>query len=459
MKKIITIPIIALGFWFLSLNYSGAIQDSEQLSLREVIEIALSNNQDIARAREKMNEVDGLKKEAMSFAFPELNLIMDALRYRDPGMLNSPNFQDLINDPESPIPREFLLPIPVNLYNISITVEQPIFAWGKLGKTMDAAKIEIETTHFNIKAKEDEIAYSVAVAYYDYILSYDRLKVLEKAKETQENNLRIVTDKFEIGTATKLDLLRAKANLSNLLPQIIYAKNEIEITRANINHLMGRKIDRFFLPVDSLEPPHTMPQLNFQRISSIALRYRPDLASIDSDIRFLEKRIDLEKVEVRPRLDFFGNYGWSAIDYNNIGNKDFESWRVGVGLSFTLFDGFRTSGRIMQVRSQIIQSTLSKQYLESEIMLEIERSLRELDRAYESLKAANVAREQANEALKVAEDSFELNAATQLEVLDSEREVRQAELNVTQAKRNCLVSLATLKYLSGINVLEEFEGE
>ena len=113
----------------------------------------------------------------------------------------------------------------------------------------------------------------------------------------------------------------------------------------------------------------------------------------------------------------------------------------------------------MQAQSQILQNDLGKQYLESEIKLEIEKSLRELQRAYKSLEAANVAKEQANEALKVAEDNFELNAATQLEVLDSEEEVRQAELNVAQSKRDCLVSMATLKYLAGINVLDDFEVE
>jgi outer membrane protein TolC len=158
-------------------------------------------------------------------------------------------------------------------------------------------------------------------------------------------------------------------------------------------------------------------------------------------------------------LDFFGNYGWSAIDYDNIGSSDFESWRVGVALSFTVFDGLRTSGRIMQFQSQILQNDLSRQYLENEIQLEIEKSLKELQRAYKSLEAANVAKEQANEALKVAEDNFELNAATQLEVLDSEEGVRQAELTVAQAKRDGLVSLATLKYLIGINALEDFEVE
>ncbi len=470
MKKIFGFSIIAIYLFLLNPLFAHAGEDSERISLQDAIEIALSNNQDIARMREKINEVNGLKKEAMADAFPQVNLTMDALRYRDPGILNSPNFQSFFEnppeedpqaDPQSPFSFtvEDLFPIPINLYNFSISVDQPIFVWGKSVKTIEAAKIELETTNFNIKTKENEISYNVAVAYYDYVLSYERLKVLEKAKETQEKNLGIVSDKFDIGTATKLDLLKAKASLSNLIPQAISAENEIKIARANLNYLMGRKIDMPFLPFDSLEPPDTMPELDFQNLSSMASSNRPDLASIDSGNRFLEKRIELEKVEVRPRLDFFGNYGWSAIDYDNIGNKDFESWRVGVGLSFTLFDGFRTTGKIMQVRSQIMQNNLSRQYLESEIMLEIEKSLKELNRAYESLKAANVAKEQANEALKVAQDNFELNAATQLEVLDSEREVRQAELNVAQAKRDCLVSLATLKYLSGINVLKDFESE
>lgn len=456
MKKYSAVLILVLGLMVPVPALSVDIQDVELLSLQEAIEFAFDNNQDIARMREKMNEVYGLKKVTLSDAFPQVSLSMEGTRFRDPGILNSPNFQDLINDPNSPIPREFLLPVPLNLYTLSVNVDQPLFVWGKNFKALEAAKIEIETTHLNIKAKENDISYSIAVAFYDFVLSFERLKVLEKSKETQEKNLRIVSDKFEIGSATKLDFLKAKVSLSNLIPQTIRAENEIKIARANLNYLMGREIDTFFLPADSLEPPASMPKLDFQSLSAEASDNRPDLASIEKNNRFLEKGIEIQKTDLRPRLDFFGNYGWSAIDYDNIGNSDFESWSVGVGLSITLFDGFRTTGRIMQAQSQILQNDLSRQYLESEIKLEIEKSLRELQRAYKSLEAANVAKEQAQEALKVAQDTFELNAATQLEVLDSEEEVRQAELNVAQAKRDCLVSIATLKYLSGINILEDF---
>lgn len=459
MKKFAAFSISILSLLIPALTISSETQEVEQLSLREAIEFALDNNQDVARMREKINEVYGLRKESFASAFPQVSLSMEGTRFRDPGILNSPNFQDLINDPNSPIPREFLLPVPVNLYNFSIDVDQPIFVWGKTFKTLEAARIELETTHFDIKAKENDISFSIAVAYYDFVLSFERLRVLEKSKEAQEKNLRIVSDKFEIGSATKLDLLRAKASLSNLIPQTIRAENEIKIARANLNYLMGREINKPFLPIDILELPEMMPYLDFQSLSAKASVNRPDLASIESNNRFLEKRIEVQRTDLRPRLDFFGSYGWSAIDYDNIGNSDFESWSVGMELSFTLFDGFRTSGRIIQAQSQILQNDLSKQYLESEIKLEIEKSLRELQRAYKSLEAANVAKEQANEALKVAEDNFELNAATQLEVLDSEEEVRQAELNVAQSKRDCLVSIATLKYLAGINVLDDFDVE
>ncbi len=459
MKIFAAFLILILCLLIPALTISSETQDIERLSLRAAIEFALDNNQDVARMREKINEVYGLRKETLANAYPQISLSMEGTRYRDPGILNSPNFQDLINDPNSPIPREFLLPVPVNLYNFSIDVDQPIFVWGKTFKTLEAARIELETTSLDIKAKENDISFSIAVAYYDFVLSFERLKVLEKSQEAQEKNLKIVSDKFEIGSATKLDLLRAKASLSNLIPQTIRAENETKIARANLNYLMGREIDKPFLPIDTLEPPETMPILDFQILSAKASDNRPDLASIESNNQFLAKGIEVQRTDIRPRLDFFGSYGWSAIDYDNIGNSDFESWQVGIELSFTLFDGFRTSGRIMQAQSQILQNNLNKQYIESEIKLEIEKSLRELQRAYKSLEAAKVAQEQANEALKVAEDNFELNAATQLEVLDSEEEVRQAELNVAQAKRDCMVSMASLKYLSGMNVLEDFDVE
>ncbi|MEW5807277.1 MAG: TolC family protein [Acidobacteriota bacterium] len=442
-----------------SLILTGEAGDGSTFTLREAIDYALSHNQDLARTRERVHEVQGMKKEAVADALPQVSTSIDSFRYRDPGILNSPNFQDFINDPNSPFPREALLPRPVNMYNVTFSLEQPIYSWGKLGKTVEAARIEFETTDLNIRAKEQEIAYNIAIAYYNLLLSYERLKVLEKAEETQENNLKIVSDKYEVETATKLDLLKAKTALSNLIPQRIAAENDVKIARAHLNYLMGRKIDEPLTLADSLYISEDLPSQDLTRYALIAFRERPDLASLDSGIRFLEKRIEIEKLSLRPSFNFFGNFGWSTIEMENVGKSDYESWRVGIGFKVTLFDGFRISGRIMQVQSQIMQNTLQKKYLESGITLEIEKTLKELTRAYESLQAALTAQEEANETLKVAQDNFDLNLATQLDVLYSESQVRQAELNVAQARRDCLAARASLKYLIGLDITKDLSVE
>ena len=61
--------------------------------------------------------------------------------------------------------------------------------------------------------------------------------------------------------------------------------------------------------------------MDFQSLSVEASDNRPDLASIEKSNRFLEKGIEIQKTDLRPRLDFFGSYGWSAIDRWNFGTK------------------------------------------------------------------------------------------------------------------------------------------
>ncbi len=457
-KNAAILLLLAVHLAFLPPLFSGD-RNQETITLKQAVDYALSHNQDLAVIREKVNEIHGMRKEAIADAFPQVSTTFDTFRYRDPGILNSPNFQNLINDPESPIPREFIMPIPVTYYNYNINIEQPIYKWGKYGKTKDAARIEYETADLNIRAKEQEISFSIATAYYDLLLSYERLNVLEKAQETQEKNLRIVSDKYDIDMATRLDLLNAKTALSNLIPQKLAAENQIRIATAQLNYLMGRKIDGPLSPADPLEFSREPSSFEFGTLSAIAFKNRPDLAAIENNNRFLEKRIELEKTELRPSFKFFGDFGWSTIDTDNLGKKDYQAWRVGIGFSMTVFDGMRTSGKVMQIRSRITQNSLMKKYLENGIALNIERSLKELGRAYESLKAAITAQEAANEALKVAQDNFDLNMATQLDVLFAESQVREAELSLAQAKRDCLTSEASLKYLIGVNITEDLSIE
>ena len=456
-KKLIII-LAAAYLCFLPALSAGDIID-EKITLQEAIDYALQHNQDIAKVRERVNEVEGMKKEAYADAMPQISTAFDTFRYRDPGILNSPNFQSLINDPESSIPKEFIMPIPVTYYNYNLNVEQPIYSWGKMGITKEAARIEFERTDLNIRSKEQEIAYNVAIAYYDLQLSFEQLRVLQKARETQEKNLKIVSDKYDVETASKLDLLKAKTTLANLIPHQLAAENQIKIAMARLNYLMGRKIGELLTPADNLEFSEKPAPFSLERLSAIAFKNRPNLAAIESGNRFLEQQIALEKTALRPKFNFFGDFGWSAIDTDNLGKKDYQAWRVGIGFKMTLFDGMRVSGKVMQVRSQILQNSLMKKYLENGISLDIERSLNDLKRAHESLDAALIAQEAANEALKVAQDNFDLNMATQLDVLFSESQVREAELNIAMAKRDCLAAMASLKYLTGLNVTENLPQE
>ena len=86
----------------------------------------------------------------------------------------------------------------------------------------------------------------------------------------------------------------------------------------------------------------------------------------------------------------------------------------------------------------------------SAVAMELERATGTWVRALEAVEVAQFAVEQATEAQRVAEETFQWGAATTLDLLEAARALREAEFNLASAAHGALVALSELKYLVGI---------
>src|SRR4030042_954693 len=99
---------------------------SDVLTLENAIQMALDNNPRIQISREKISELHGNIKIVMSPYLPDIKFTSQFLRFRDPSILNSSSFSDLTQDmPFS------LTPESQNTYNFTMSLDQPIYTWGK----------------------------------------------------------------------------------------------------------------------------------------------------------------------------------------------------------------------------------------------------------------------------------------------------------------------------------------
>jgi outer membrane protein len=431
---------------------------SDLLQLGEAVEAALAENPEVLRRREVVEEARQTRREVTAEAMPQVTLEANLFRWRDPGFLNTPGFEDIVppeggGDGTSELPGfdpSVFRPIPVTQYDYGLRLEQPVVTWGRVPSALRAARRALDGVRLEVSETEFDVARQVAQAYYGLQLAARRIEVFEAQRSSREAQLRRAEDLLALGAGTRLDVLRARSELTNLEPQILRARKDRDQARARLNETMGRPVESSVsVPPLDLEAT-TPPPPSLEHLLEVAELRRPNLLKFGVDRYLLRQRVKITRADIRPQIDLEAAYGFAAIEPENLYNLDFTSWRVGLYASWVLFDGFRTPARIGQLVSQEQQNRLAESGFRLRLARELEVALGDWREAAASREASTRAVEQAEEAKRVADESYTWGAATSVDVLVADINLREAELNLAQAVHDQWLALANLKFLVGV---------
>ena len=138
----------------------------------------------------------------------------------------------------------------------------------------------------------------------------------------------------------------------------------------------------------------------------------------------------------------------------NLFDPDFSRWSAAIHFTVPLFDGKRTAGRVIQARAE--RNTVTQQIaaLENQVRLDVQSAFDALALANRTIQAADLNVTQARRASEMTEANYKLGAATQLDVVDAQQSLRQAENIRIQAMYTHANARATLRFVMGRDPLE-----
>lgn len=425
----------------LALCVPAAPLAAEPLSRAEAVAAALAAHPEVRKSRANVDLLVGQGKEALADALPEVNVYGTAMRFRDPSLLNSPNFESF--------PPEFadaFAPITTNLYEGYGTLRQTIFSF-KLGRALKGARFGIAMGREQARGVERAVALDTIRAYNAYLLNLERVRVGEKSVRQKEQHLAMAGNRRAAGVATDLEVLRFEVDLANARVQLDRLKGDADFSRGALNAAMVRPIDSAIEPTDVFERRELDVPLD--DVLRAAILRRPELAAAELGVKAYEEFIGVAKGEGRPRLDFVGNWGYSVRRPRNFFEGDFTKWNAMVTLTVPVFDGFRTAGRVAQARAQRDQVAQDRIALENRVRLEAKSALDALHTADRVVGATALNVTQAQKAADMTQANYKLGAATSLDVLDAQAALTLAESLHVQALHDHANARAALLWVMG----------
>ncbi|MBC7187260.1 MAG: TolC family protein [Calditrichaeota bacterium] len=449
---------VALAF----LAASGTVaQERMALDMQKSIELALSQNERMTVARERVGEAAAKLGETRTGFFPQLRgsanySRLDVAPFM-PGRIFegiSKSFPQIPGMPAQQFPKR----IPVGrdeIVGIGISLQQPLFTGGRLYRGYQMAEEGLKMAEASLKKEKGDLIFEVKQAYWGAVKAGKMVEVAHQGVERMEAYVQDLQNMYEVGMLTKNDLLKAKVQLSNVRLMEIQAQHGRRLAMGALCMLLGLPVDTELELTEQLErvPP---VEVDLEQARQLALRQRPEVQLMEHNRRLSQEAVRMASAGWLPSVALVLDYGYKRPDREY--NPDFyATWTATVAAQINLFDWGATRYKKEQAERQLRQVQANMSALKDGIALEVTQATLAINEAKQSLALAEENVLQAEENYKVTLDKFHEGMVTNTEVLDANSLLVKAKTDHVSALADYQIALARLDRALGRIATEQKE--
>lgn len=434
LKQSMIAALLSLGV--LSMNAQTAQSgDTISLTLDECLRIALNENPTIKVADMEIERVDYSKKETIGQLFPEISFAGQYSRtIEKQTMAMMGQTIQIGND---------------NSYSAGFSASMPLISvqlWKSLKLSDNQIKQNME------KARESRLSLinQVQNAYYGLLYAQDALNVLEENRETAKLNADIYKKKFENGSASEYDVLRAEVQVKNIEPSILDMENTIRQAKLQLKLLMGMDM-ALNIKVSGNLADYQKSMYETVLDTNASIENNSTLRTFELQTEALKQALNVQKAAWFPTLALTANYNWTSMNngaiFKNLTWYPYST--VGLSLSLPIFQGGRRYYKQKQAEISYREMTWQRENLENSLKLQVQAQFDNIQKSVSQIETNKAGVEQAVKANQIMEKSFRIGAASYLDLRDSENSLMDARLAYYQSIYNYLVAQSNLSYVLG----------
>jgi outer membrane protein TolC len=379
----------------------------------------------------------------------------------NPGFINPKNEPDFIgfyNQAWKPFYTGLAtasFPVFVNQWLLQATLSVPISDYFlRLTQSYSAATHSRDAAHFDEMTARATSAADGRVAFYTWLGARGAVIVAVQALNDQRSHLALAKNQFDVGQASKSDVLRAETNVASAELQVVHAKNLADLSEKQVRVAMHAGDDEPTLPGESLEvnpPPY---QGNVRQLITEALGARAEVRSIDANAAAARQQAKAAFANELPNLTAVGDAIYANPNQRLIPPTQewFPTWDAGVRLTWSPNDTLTGSSNVTDLRARAAQLEAQKGTLRDNIEIEVTQAFQNVREADVSLDSAKHELESGEEAYRVTKELFNNGRATSTTLTDSETELTRARLDLLTARVNARTARVRLDHALGRDV-------
>jgi len=414
-------------------------QETIPISKGEVLEKLSENNQSIKISEQEFLGARADYRQTNAVLLPNISVSHTGTTTNNPvysfmaklnqGLFSESDFAvDNLNNPDA-----------IDNFTTSIQFEQPLInvdGWFQRG----AAKVKMEATEYQNKFKKDELLLEGEKTYMLLQLTYKAVKVLEKAQQAALANKKLTQKYFEQGLVMQADVLDVEVRLNEVENQLESAKSNVKNVSDYLNFLVNEKNNPVLVPSDSLEIiPYSLAE--FDQVAT----NRADIMAIEKSTQAYKKMNQSDKMAFLPTLNAFGNYD---LYDDQLFQGASNSYFIGAKLNWDIFQGTKRFGKMQKSKAEFDKSTIQYEQYVAKSQLELNKAKRALSDAQNKLNRSTLAMELSEESFRIRTNRFEEGLVKTTDLLMSEAQYAQKQLEYYQSIYEYNLAYAYLKFLT-----------
>lgn len=421
MKKIKVILLIGI----LSSSTLGFSQDTLTISKKDVWLKASDKNLQIKIANQDFKSAQADYRQSNAIFLPSISASHTAIATTNPLMAFGSKLNQEVLTASDFNPALLNNPARTKNFATKIEVLQPLInVDGIYGR--QAAKAKMEAFSLQTERTKEYLELEVNKAFMELQLGYKAVTVLEKANKTAEANLKLIENYFKQGILQKTDLLSVQVRVNEIKNQLQYAKSNVQNASDYLALLLNEdSSNKVYKPIEELENAIVIETINTTLSSN-----RKDIQAMDKSNEAYGKMLQSSKMNFLPRLNAFGSY---ELYDDRLFGTNAKGYLVGAQLSWTLFDGFKSIGKMEKSKAEFQKSEIETQQYKAKSQLELNKTNRQLKDAESKVNLSKLALEQSQEAYRIRSNRFTQGLEKTTDLLQSETQMFQKELEFLQA--------------------------
>lgn len=413
---------------------------SQNLSLRQVLEISLEKSPDYQIAKNQLESAGLDQKNSFAAFLPSLDFSSQhGKRGLDPDILGETAQTNWVS-------------------GASVSLTETFYDNGESYKRYQISGLRYELAKLNHEKVKAQLIRSVAIAYYRAAISVQNLKFTQRYFQEMERLARLVTNQFQQGLKTRKDFLSFKTRAQRGQLDVYRSEQSATLARGQLSSLIGRSPEEPLSIVESERP--VLPKSPLSPTIEVNSLYEKRALELQNKIADLE--LQLARRRFWPEVSLVGAASYGSSGYVGTGarfqDNDSAQWNLLLNLKFNLLDwGVRNRNiQVTRVSQDSALQGLRSSLYSAEQDLQTYRT--QIARAAESYKLAKELQKMEEDTFKILESDYRSGRATYLELttglanlLDAQNRGQEADLELAD------LYMRTKYYKGNLNETTVFE--